>query len=94
MCGWDRAAIFQTEIRGSTVGLLGYGGIARETARLCKATRINGDVLTRSAIGPRRHNYCLPSSGDPQGVLPDRVYGPQQRYEFLRGLDFLILCAR
>src|SRR5215831_5593458 len=34
---WDRAAVFQREIRGLTVGIWGYGGIGRETARLAKA---------------------------------------------------------
>ena len=34
---WDRSAVFQREIRGRTVGLWGYGGIGRETARLAKA---------------------------------------------------------
>ena len=31
---WDRSAIFQREIRGLTLGLWGYGGIGRETAKL------------------------------------------------------------
>src|SRR4051812_14619597 len=31
---WDRSTIFQREIRGSMLGLWGYGGIGRETARL------------------------------------------------------------
>src|SRR5439155_10720232 len=34
---WDRDARFQSEIRGLTVGLWGYGGIGRETARLLRA---------------------------------------------------------
>src|SRR5215831_18064430 len=33
---WDRAAEFQREIRGLTVGIWGYGGIGRETARLAR----------------------------------------------------------
>ena len=33
---WDRAAKFQREIRGSKLGIWGYGGIGRETARLAK----------------------------------------------------------
>ena len=31
---WDRSARFQHEIHGSVVGIWGYGGIGRETARL------------------------------------------------------------
>ena len=33
---WDRDARFQSEIRGLTVGIWGYGGIGRETARCCE----------------------------------------------------------
>ncbi len=41
---WDRSEVFQRELRGMTVGLWGYGGLGRETARLaetawaCKST--------------------------------------------------------
>src|SRR5687768_3143189 len=31
---WDRPARFQRELRGMTVGIWGYGGIGRATARL------------------------------------------------------------
>lgn len=89
---WDRAAKFQTEIRGSTVGLWGYGGIARQTARLCKALGLIVNVLSKSQIKPRENVYCVADSGDPRGELPDRVFRPEQQHEFLRDLDFLILC--
>ena len=34
---WDRSAILHSELRGATVCFYGYGGIARQTARLAKA---------------------------------------------------------
>lgn len=88
---WDRSDRFQQEIRGRVVGLWGYGGIGRETARVAKAFGLTVHVFTRSAIGPRHDTYTLPGTGDPEGVLPDRVYSPGQELEFLAGLDFLIL---
>lgn len=88
---WDRAARFQQEVRGRVVGLWGYGGIGRETARLAKALGLTVHVCTRSAVGPRRDTYVLPGTGDPEGVLPDRTFGTGQELEFLAGLDFLIL---
>jgi phosphoglycerate dehydrogenase-like enzyme len=33
----------------------------------------------------------VPGTGDPEGKLPDRVFGMEQKMEFLAGLDFLIL---
>ena len=45
---WDRSVRFQKEIRGSVVGIWGYGGIGRETARLAKAIGLIVYVLTRN----------------------------------------------
>jgi phosphoglycerate dehydrogenase-like enzyme len=88
---WERPERFQQEIRGRVVGLWGYGGIGRETARLAKALAMTVHVLTRSGVGARRDAYHQPGTGDPEGVLPDRVFTSGQELEFLSGLDFLIL---
>jgi phosphoglycerate dehydrogenase-like enzyme len=88
---WDRATRFHQELRGRTVGLWGYGGIGRETARLAKAFGLTVHVLTRNDVGPRRDAYTLSGTGDPDGVLPDRVFTPGQGRAFLASLDFLIL---
>jgi phosphoglycerate dehydrogenase-like enzyme len=88
---WNRDDRFHQEIRGRVVGLWGYGGIGRETARLAKAFGLTVHVLVRSAVGPRRDVYTLPGTGDPEGVLPDRVFTSGQELDFLAGLDFLVL---
>jgi phosphoglycerate dehydrogenase-like enzyme len=88
---WDRATRFHQEVRGRTVGLWGYGGIGRETARVAKAFGLTVHVMARKAIGPRRDAYTLPGTGDPDGVLPDSVFTMGQERKFLGGLDFLIL---
>ena len=89
---WDRANVFQTEIHGTTVGIWGYGGIGRQTARLCKALGLKVHVLVRSEIGPIRNRYCVPDLGDTHGILPDRVFPINECAEFLKTLNFLILC--
>jgi phosphoglycerate dehydrogenase-like enzyme len=88
---WDRDARFGQEIRGQVVGLWGYGGIGRETARLAKAFGMTVCVLSRSGGGPRRDTYVLPGAGDPEGTLPDRIFSPGQQMDFLAALDYLIL---
>lgn len=88
---WDRSAIFQREIRGLTVGLWGYGGIGRETARLGRQMGLRVHVLARSGVAPRREVFTVPGTGDPDGVLPDRVFRAGEEQAFLRDLDFLVL---
>jgi phosphoglycerate dehydrogenase-like enzyme len=88
---WVNSTIYQREIRGSVVGIWGYGGIGRETARLCKAMGLRVHALSRFGVRPRENVYRVSETGDPEGVLPDRVFLSGQVDEFLRDLDFLVL---
>lgn len=88
---WDRSAVFQREIRGMTVGIWGYGGIGRETARLARAMGLKVHVFARNGVGPRGDVYHVPGTSDPEGVLPDKVFRTGEELEFLSGLDFLVL---
>lgn len=88
---WDRSAVFQREIRGMTLGLWGYGGIGRETARLARQLGMRVHVQTRNGVGPRGNTYCVPGTGDPTGMLPDRVFKAGEELSFLAGLDFLVV---
>lgn len=88
---WDRSHAFQREIRGLTLGIWGYGGIGRQTARLAKELGLTIYVLSRRGVAPRRNVYCVTGTGDPEGVLPDRVFTYDQKIDFLAHLDFLVL---
>jgi phosphoglycerate dehydrogenase-like enzyme len=88
---WDRSARYQHEIRGAVVGIWGYGGIGRETARLAKALGLKVHVLTRTPVGKREHTYCVAGTGDPDGSLPDHCFLLHEKETFLQGLDYLIL---
>ncbi len=90
---WDRAARFQQEVRGRALGLWGYGGIGRETARLATAFGMTVHAMTRAGIKPRAHIYHEPGTGDPAGMLPGRVFVAGQEQAFLSGLDFLVLAV-
>jgi phosphoglycerate dehydrogenase-like enzyme len=90
---WDRDAVFQRELRGKTVGIWGYGGIGRATARLAKAFGLRVCVLVRSGVSQREATYLVPHTGDPEGVLPDRIFTVGQERAFLSGLDFLIMAV-
>ena len=89
---WRPDEQFQHELRGATVGIYGYGGIGRETARLAKALGLDVRVLTRNGqVGARRMNYRVPGTGDPEGTLPDQVFGSDRAEAFFRGLDYLVI---
>jgi phosphoglycerate dehydrogenase-like enzyme len=88
---WVREPRFALEVRNKVVGLWGYGGIGRETARLSRALGMTVHVLTRSPIRPRQNTYTQPGTGDPDGSLPHRLFRPEEERDFLAGLDFLIL---
>lgn len=88
---WERSARFTGELRGRTLGIWGYGGIGRETARLARAFGMTVHVLTRSSPGPRRGCHTIPGTGDPEGSLPQRWFAPEEKEAFLAGLDFLVL---
>ncbi len=89
---WDRDAKFQAELRGSVVGFYGYGGIARETARIAKSMGLVVWAMTRDGkVKKRPLKYRVDGTGDPDGGLPDKVFGPDRVEEFLGGVDFLII---
>ncbi|RSH90408.1 hypothetical protein EHS25_001013 [Saitozyma podzolica] len=82
-------------IRGKTAGFLGYGNIARETARLLQAfganiIAANSDVKKRGSSG-----YIIEGTGDPEGVIPSEYFSsndPSSLQEFLSRTDILIAC--
>lgn len=89
---WHRdEARFQSAVRDRVLGIWGYGGIGRETARLAKALGMTVHVMTRCGITPRTRFYSVPGTGDEAGTLPDRVFTAGEEAAFLRELDFLVL---
>lgn len=90
----DRFNIFVgPELRGQTVGLVGYGSLGREVARLAKGLDMRVLASKRHPESMVDEGYCLPGIGDVAGVLPDSVYGPHRLHEMLRQCDFVVLAA-
>src|ERR1700754_1196770 len=54
---WDRSVRFTQEVRGMTLGLWGYGGLGRETARLAKLMGMRVHVLARRGVHPAPDIY-------------------------------------
>jgi phosphoglycerate dehydrogenase-like enzyme len=82
-----------TELRGKTLGVVGYGSIGRETARIAKqgfAMRVL--ALTRGG-DKRDRGYHEPGVGDPEGKLPDAWFTPGQLHDLLAQSDFILVSA-
>ncbi len=83
-----------TEVRGATLGIIGYGSIGRELARIAKSA-FAMTVLAGKRDPSRRADdgYCLPGTGDPEGALPDEWLGHGQLDSLLARSDVVVLCA-
>jgi phosphoglycerate dehydrogenase-like enzyme len=78
------------ELRGSTLGILGYGSIGREVGRLGQAFGMRVLALRRSA-GSRERGYAVDSTGDPEGAIPERFYPAEGLYEMLAECDYVVV---
>jgi phosphoglycerate dehydrogenase-like enzyme len=66
-------------VRGSTFGVIGYGGIGREAARLAAAMGMRVIAVRRRA-----------ASSEQDGVA-ERIYAPHQLLELLAASDYVLL---
>ena len=85
---WDR--FMPSELRGATVGVVGYGSIGREIGRVCHALGMRVLAMRRSG-GRVRETFRIT---DLEGSLypePDRTYTPHQLAEMLPECDYVVL---
>ena len=83
-----------TELRGATLGIIGYGSIGRELARM--ATAALGMRVVALKRDPSRRadpDYCPPGTGDPEGSLPELWLGPDGLPELLEIADVVVMAA-
>ncbi len=81
------------ELRGKTLGVIGYGSIGREAARIAKHGFAMRVLAMSRGGGKRDHGYCEPGVGDPEGVLPDAWYTPLQLPDLLAQSDFVLVAT-
>jgi phosphoglycerate dehydrogenase-like enzyme len=88
---WERFS--PMELRGSTVGIVGYGSVGRHIARLLHAfgatiLAAKHDVMTLEDTG-----YTQSEMGDPEGVYFHRLYPFQAVGSMLKDCDFIVITA-
>jgi len=87
---WQRFEPF--EIRGSTVGLLGYGSIARELARLLQPFGVKILATKNDLTDVNQDGYFAEGTGDPDGIYFTRLYPSQAVHSVLKASDFVVIC--
>jgi phosphoglycerate dehydrogenase-like enzyme len=90
---WDRDDAYQSELRGMPVGLLGFGSIGREVARLLHPLGMPVHVMTRSRNRDRGARYD-PLRRAPDAVPePDRWFTFDERAAFYAGIRALVVAV-
>ncbi|EFZ02349.1 D-isomer specific 2-hydroxyacid dehydrogenase [Metarhizium robertsii ARSEF 23] len=82
-------------------GILGYGSIGRQVARICKAIGMDVHAYTlhprKTPESRRDETYTPPGLGDPEGIFPSKWFSGSSKkelHDFLdSGLDLLVLSA-
>lgn len=92
--GWpaDRWEKFvPRELSGSTVGLVGYGSIGREVARLLRPFKTTVLAIKRDAMHPQDTGYTIEGHGDPDGDCFDRLYPIEALKSMLKECDYVVI---
>lgn len=90
----DRLERYQPgQLRTSTVGIVGYGGIGREAARLFHV--FGATILaTKRDLKQLEHQGYIPAGlGDPYAELPKRLYPPEALASMASLCDFLLIAV-
>lgn len=86
---WERFT--PRELRGSTVGIVGYGSIGREVARLLQVFGVTVLATKRDVMHPEDTGYSISGLGDPQGDFFHRLYPVEALGSMLKESDFVVV---
>ncbi len=86
---WKRFS--PVELRDSVVGIVGYGSIGRQVARLLNTFGAVVLSTKRDAMDPEDSGYYPAELGDPGGDLVHRLYPPQALRSMLKESDFIVI---
>jgi phosphoglycerate dehydrogenase-like enzyme len=81
------------ELRGSTVGIVGYGSIGRELARLLQPFDVQILASKRDVRHPKDTGYVPDGIGDPEGHFFHRLYPTEALRSMLKECDFVVVAV-
>jgi phosphoglycerate dehydrogenase-like enzyme len=79
------------ELRTSTVGIIGYGSIGRQIARLLREFGATVLATKADAMYPLDNGYTPEGMGDTEGDLVHRLYPGEALKSMVKDCDFVIL---
>ncbi len=85
---WER--YIPQELFNSTVGLVGYGSLGRQIARLLQPFGATILATKRDVMHPQDVDYILDGYGDPHGDYFHRLYPIQALRSMLKECDFIV----
>jgi phosphoglycerate dehydrogenase-like enzyme len=86
---WERFS--PQELRESTVGIVGYGSIGRQIARLLREFGATVLATKRDVMHPEDTGYIPEGQGDSAGDMVHRIYPPQALHSMLKECDFAVI---
>jgi phosphoglycerate dehydrogenase-like enzyme len=90
----DRPDLFEPyELRGATVGIIGYGSIGRQLGFLCRSLGMRVLAADHEEVLAREPVWKLPGVPPVSASLPDRLYSPADFDDLLRQSDYVVLCV-
>jgi phosphoglycerate dehydrogenase-like enzyme len=84
-------AFVSPEIRGKTLGILGYGAIGREVARLARACGLRILATKRRGQSATFDGWSPVGTGDPDGHIPEQFYDLDELHLLLPECDAILL---
>jgi phosphoglycerate dehydrogenase-like enzyme len=86
---WERFS--PRELLGSTVGIIGYGSIGRQVARLLAPFGAKVLATKRDAMHPEDPGYSAEGQGYPTGDFVHRLYPAEALRTMAKDCDFLVI---
>ncbi|POY75847.1 hypothetical protein BMF94_0929 [Rhodotorula taiwanensis] len=79
----ELGGLYIRDLPAMSVGIIGYGHIGRETARLFHSCGSKIYALSRNGLPSPESGYIIPGTGDPSGSLPEQYFSTSSRSSLL-----------